>query len=257
MSRHKKTVGGEKRRKRTFTDVWYAHASTCQLCFPKKDISAYLLLQSSRHAPFGACLNQEQKTSPLTWNQVIWSFQLSGMMHIKTGSTKTHTPPLKLNHRAFSTQKEKRLMRWAHKTEMQGEKRISTVFKGQPSMGSFRDFFLLTMGFSGSSDDEECACNTRNLGLIPGSGRSPGEENGYLLQKSCLENSMDRGTWRATVPGISKSQIQLNNWLSDNFLSLSFTFCPFFFFLLSFNSKFVINKEVELYKCLIHLCNSI
>ena len=134
MSRHKKTVGGEKRRKRTFTDVWCTHASTCQLCFPKKDISAYLLLQSSRHAPFGACLNQEQKPSPLTWNQVIWSFQLSGMMHIKTGSIKTHTPPLKLNHRAFSTQIEKRLMRWAHKTEMQGEKRISTVFKGQPSL---------------------------------------------------------------------------------------------------------------------------
>ena len=34
-------------------------------------------------------------------------------------------------------------------------------------------------------------------GLIPGLGRSPGEGNGYLLQYSCLKNSMDRGTWRA------------------------------------------------------------
>lgn len=97
MSQHKKTVGGEIRRKRTFTDVWCTHGTTCQLCFPKKDISAYLLLQSSRHAPFGDYLNQEQKSSPRIWNQGIWSFQLSGMLHIKTGSIKTNTPPLKLN----------------------------------------------------------------------------------------------------------------------------------------------------------------
>ena len=35
--------------------------------------------------------------------------------------------------------------------------------------------------------------------MIPGSGRSPGEWNGYLLQYSCLENPMDRGAWKATV----------------------------------------------------------
>ena len=44
--------------------------------------------------------------------------------------------------------------------------------------------------FSGDSDGKECACNTRVLGLIVGLGRSPGEGNGYLLQYSCLENSM-------------------------------------------------------------------
>ena len=43
-------------------------------------------------------------------------------------------------------------------------------------------------------------------GLIPGSGRSPGEGNGNPLQYSCLENSMDRGAWRATVHGVAKSQ---------------------------------------------------
>ena len=143
MSWHRKTVGREKRRKRTFTDVWCPHGSTCQLCFPKKDISAYLLLQSSRHAPFGDYLNQEQKSSPCIWNQGIWSFQLSGMLHIKTGSIKTHTPPLKLNHRAYSTKKEKRLIRWANKTEMQGEKRLSTVFKGPVNLG-FLKLFLFT-----------------------------------------------------------------------------------------------------------------
>ena len=49
------------------------------------------------------------------------------------------------------------------------------------------------MGFFGSSDSKESACNAGDLGLIPGSGRSPGEGNGNLLQYSCLENPMDRG----------------------------------------------------------------
>ena len=43
------------------------------------------------------------------------------------------------------------------------------------------------------------ACNAGDLGLIPGLGRSPGEKNGYPLQYSCLENSVNRGAWRATV----------------------------------------------------------
>ena len=55
------------------------------------------------------------------------------------------------------------------------------------------------MGFPGSSDGKESACNAGDLYLIPGSGRFPGEGNGYPLQCSCLENSMDRGAWRATV----------------------------------------------------------
>ena len=46
-------------------------------------------------------------------------------------------------------------------------------------------------GFSG--DSKEPACNAGDLGSVPGSGRLPGEGNGYPLQYSCLENSMDRG----------------------------------------------------------------
>ena len=53
------------------------------------------------------------------------------------------------------------------------------------------------------------ACNVRDLGLISESGRSPGEENGNPLQYSCLENSMDRGAWRATVHRIAKRWTQL------------------------------------------------
>ena len=47
--------------------------------------------------------------------------------------------------------------------------------------------------------------NAGDLGLIPGSGRSPGEGNGILLQCSSLENSMDRGAWGAAVRGVTKS----------------------------------------------------
>ena len=43
-----------------------------------------------------------------------------------------------------------------------------------------------------------------DLGSIPGSGRSPGEGNGNLLQYSYLENPMDRGAWQATVHGIPR-----------------------------------------------------
>ena len=49
------------------------------------------------------------------------------------------------------------------------------------------------------------------LGLIPESGRHPGEGNGYQMQYSCLENSMDRGARRATVLGIAKSQAGLSH----------------------------------------------
>ena len=54
--------------------------------------------------------------------------------------------------------------------------------------------------------------------MILGLGRYPGEENGYLLQCSCLENSMDRGAWQAVVLG-SRKELDMTEWL---ILSLSF-----------------------------------
>ena len=60
-------------------------------------------------------------------------------------------------------------------------------------------------GFSGGSDGKESAYNAGDPGSIPGSGRSPGEGNGYLCQYACLENSMNRGTSWATVRGVTKS----------------------------------------------------
>ena len=67
--------------------------------------------------------------------------------------------------------------------------------------------------FSGGSEDKESACNVGDLSSIPGLGRTPGEGNSYPLQYSGLENSMDRGAWRATVRGIAKHPTQLSNFL--------------------------------------------
>ena len=55
------------------------------------------------------------------------------------------------------------------------------------------------------------AGDVRDMGLIPGSGRSPGGGNGNPLQYSCLENSMDRKAWWATVHGVTKSWTQLSD----------------------------------------------
>ena len=62
-------------------------------------------------------------------------------------------------------------------------------------------------GFPGGSDGKEYACNAGDPGLIPGSGRSPGEGNGNPLLYSCLENSMDQGAWRATVHELTESDM--------------------------------------------------
>ena len=69
-------------------------------------------------------------------------------------------------------------------------------------------FFIILLffnwGFPGGSDSKESACSAGDPGLILGSGRSPGERNGNPLQYSCLENSMYRGTWQATVHWVTK-----------------------------------------------------
>ena len=65
-----------------------------------------------------------------------------------------------------------------------------------------------TTGFPGGSDGTESTCNAGDLDLVPGWGRSPGEGNGYPLQYSCLESSMDR-VWWAPVHGFVKSRTPL------------------------------------------------
>ena len=65
---------------------------------------------------------------------------------------------------------------------------------------------MLSSGIPQWLSGKESACSTGDLGSIPGSRRSPGSRHGNLLQYSCLENSMDRGVWWATVCRVAKSQ---------------------------------------------------
>ena len=67
------------------------------------------------------------------------------------------------------------------------------------------------LGLSQWVSDKEPPATAGDMGSIPGSGRFPGERNGNPLQYSYLENPMDRGIWRATVHGITKSWTQLHN----------------------------------------------
>ena len=62
----------------------------------------------------------------------------------------------------------------------------------------------ITLGFPSGSGGKESPCNAGDTGSITGSERFPGEGNGNPLQYSFLENSMDRGAWRAIVHGIAK-----------------------------------------------------
>ena len=77
----------------------------------------------------------------------------------------------------------------------------------------FKVFKILGWGRGGALPGGEVVKNpsanarhAREVGSIPGSRRSPGKENGNLLQYSCLENFTDRGAWPATVHGVTKSQ---------------------------------------------------
>ena len=63
------------------------------------------------------------------------------------------------------------------------------------------------MGFPGGSEGKEFDCNVGDLSSVPGSGRSPGEGNGYPLSYLCLKNSMDRGDWWVAVCGVAESDM--------------------------------------------------
>ena len=70
------------------------------------------------------------------------------------------------------------------------------------------------------------AGDVRDVGSIPGSGRSPGGGHGNPLQESCLENALDRGVWQAAVPGVTKSQPQpqrLSTQAADSYLAFGGT----------------------------------
>ena len=91
---------------------------------------------------------------------------------------------------------------------------IHGVAKSQTGLSNWTEW--VTEGFPGGLDSKESACNAGHPASITGSGRSPGEGSGYLLQYSCLENSVDGGAWWATVHGVIKTQTWLSNeWSRD------------------------------------------
>ena len=82
----------------------------------------------------------------------------------------------------------------------------------RPRCGHFPGGFGWVAGFPGGSDGKGSACNGRDLGSIPESGRSPGGRIAYPLQYSCLENPTNRGAWRATVHWVAKSRTRLSDY---------------------------------------------
>ena len=72
-------------------------------------------------------------------------------------------------------------------------------------------YIHIPLGSPGGSDGKESACHAGDPGSIPGSGSSPGKGNGYPLQYTCLENSMDSRAWWATVHGVTKSWTRLSD----------------------------------------------
>ena len=91
--------------------------------------------------------------------------------------------------------------------------------------------------FPGSSDCKESACNAGDQGSIPGSGRSPAEGNGNPLLYSCLENSVDRVAWWATVHRVAKSWTRLGTF-TTNILKL-LTKAPQYFYINYNEAKFL------------------
>ena len=83
------------------------------------------------------------------------------------------------------------------------------------------DYFCMPtylLGFPSGSVVKDLPANVGHVGLIPGSGRSPGEGNGLPLQYSCLGNPMDRGAWQATVHRVTMSQTGLSNQTTATYL---------------------------------------
>ena len=108
--------------------------------------------------------------------------------------------------------------------------------------GELYGFFMYDIsplsGFPGGLVVKNLPANVGDVGSIPGSGRSPGEGNGNLLQYSCLKNPMDRGAWQAAVHGVAKESdttyklnnniVQHLNYISQYSSKIKVSFSPFY-----------------------------
>ena len=99
-------------------------------------------------------------------------------------------------------------------------KHINTFESGKLQYGGFNVYIGEILGFSGGSIVVESACNAGDMGLIPGSEKSPRGGNGNLTPVFLPENPMDRGAWRATVHGVTKCWTRLKQLSYAGELSL-------------------------------------
>ena len=88
--------------------------------------------------------------------------------------------------------------------------------------------WTIPLDFPGGSDGKASAYNAGDPGSVPGLGRTLGEGNGNPLQYSCLENPMDRGSWQATVSGVTKSWTRLSSLTDFTFTGQLLPDTPFF-----------------------------
>ena len=106
----------------------------------------------------------------------------------------------------------------------------SALFKSGCWLAQIGDVYTVN-DFPGGSEGKVSARNVGDLGLITGSGRSPGEGNDNLLQYSSLENPMGGEAWQATIHGVEKSWTQLSNFTFTFFLYAVTVFHCLYFFL--------------------------
>ena len=123
------------------------------------------------------------KNRPAMQDTMVWSLGQEGSIPLEKEMT-THSSIL-----AWESHGQRSLMGYSPWGRRVRHDWATNTFAGIELR--FRDHY----SFPGSSDGKVSDCNVGNLGLIPGSGRSPGEGNDNPLQYSCLEKSMDRGAW--------------------------------------------------------------
>ena len=102
---------------------------------------------------------------------------------------------------------------WAHTHDIYHDEhvRLSYIYTHRYARLSLKSLLNKWVKVPSGSEGKASACSAGDSGSIPGLGRSPGEGNGNPFQYSCLENSMDRGAWWATVHGVTKSRTRLSD----------------------------------------------
>ena len=152
---------------------------------------------------------------PLQWLLFLWStgFRVCGLQGLQLPCSRAQAEQLPCTslvaprHVGSSWTRDGTCVSWTGRRVLYHQAtREALCFLLQIRYQQFLNTLWLVLGFPGGSEVKASACNVGDPGLIPGSGRSPGEENGSPLQYSCLQNPMDRGVWRAIVHGATKSQ---------------------------------------------------